>query len=401
MDLIWKRSRPCSTAFIRELKRATRSARTSTSSSTRVIYFSGSLEHLAPGKNGGGWVDPGALFYMDRYAEQLWLTLFAKAPEITLFDYRQIQYPLKQSLRAEWQGRKTSFDWDEMMKPVDLGSGAAVTPTTIARPAGYTFEQIDKFLDALGSPVGIKSYRPFHALGEDFLQNYFGMIGIPMDIVPEFPMDGQMILLTESAKFDPQLVEKIKSRLAAGKNVMISSGLLRALQGKGIEDIVELQYTDRKAMVKDFVIGRTERCQSKENILIPQIEYLTNDSWMDISCVSGPNGWPFLLQASYSKGYLFVLTIPENYADLYTLPEPVLNRIRSVISQDINIRLEAPSQVSLFVYDNGSFIVESFLPQETLVTILVDKDIVKVHDILNNEEITTAPSKGDRIWGRR
>jgi len=32
---------------------------------------------------------PGGLSCMDRYAEQLWLTLFAKAPEITLFDFRQ------------------------------------------------------------------------------------------------------------------------------------------------------------------------------------------------------------------------------------------------------------------------------------------------------------------------
>ena len=359
------------------------------------------LEHLKPGKNGGGWVDPGAMYYMDRYAEQLWLTLFAKAPEITLFDFHQIQYPLKPDLRAEWQGKKTSFDWDEMMQPVNLGEGKAVTPTTITRAAGYTFEQVDKFLGTLSVPVGIKSYRPYHALGEDFLQNYLGMIGIPMDIVPEFPMDGQMILLTESAKFDPQLVDKIKRRLVAGKNVMITSGLLRALQGKGIEDIVELKYTDRKASVKKFVIGYAENCQSKENILIPQIEYLTNDSWMDISCLSGPNGWPILHQASYSKGYLFVLTIPENFADLYNLPEPVLHRIRSVISQDISVRIDASSQVCLFVYDNSSFIVESFLPEETSVKILVDKNILKIQDVLANEEITTVPSKGDRIWGRQ
>lgn len=39
------------------------------------------FENISPGKNGGGWVDPFGSFYMDRYAEQLWLTLFAKAPE--------------------------------------------------------------------------------------------------------------------------------------------------------------------------------------------------------------------------------------------------------------------------------------------------------------------------------
>jgi hypothetical protein len=357
------------------------------------------FEHLKPGKNGGGWVDPGGMVYMDRYAEQLWLTLFAKSPEITLFDYRQLLSSLKPTARAEWQGNQTSFDWDEMIKPIGLKGGKTVTPTTIARAAGYTFEKVDKFIDKLGNPIGIKSYRPYHSFGEDFLQNYIGMIGIPMDIVPEFPMDDKMILLTESAKFDPKLADKIKSRLIAGKNVMITSGLLHALQGKGIEDIVELRYTDRKALVKDFMVNYSV-CQSNEPILIPQIDFLTNDSWMDISSFAGPNGWPILHQASYSKGNLFVLTIPENYADLYNLPEQVLNRIRSVISPDLNIRIDAPSQVSLFVYNNGSFIVESFLPKEITVKIITVKNTLKIQDILSNEEITGISSKGERIWGR-
>jgi len=37
-------------------------------------------------------------------------------------------------------------------------------------------------------------------------------------------------------------VDKIKAQLVAGKSVAITSGLLRALQGKGIEDIVEARY---------------------------------------------------------------------------------------------------------------------------------------------------------------
>ena len=43
---------------------------------------------------------------------------------------------------------------------------------TNARAAGYTFETIDQFLGKLGKPVGIKSYRPYNATGEDFLQNF-------------------------------------------------------------------------------------------------------------------------------------------------------------------------------------------------------------------------------------
>ncbi|NJO70338.1 MAG: hypothetical protein HC830_14590, partial [Bacteroidetes bacterium] len=282
------------------------------------------FENISPGRNGGGWVDPGAMFYLDRYAEQLWLTAFAKAPEITLFDYRQLQRTIRPGDKANWQGNKTSFDWDEMMQPIITKDGKSVTPTTIARAAGYSFEQVDRFLDQLGKPIGIKSYRPYHATGEDFLQNYFGMIGIPMDIVPEFPNDSKMIILTESAKFDPLLISKIKQRLQEGKNVMITSGLLKALQGIGIEEIVELNFSYRKALIKDFVVGWGGNFHSKEPMLIPQIEYLTNDSWEDISTLGGPIGWPILHQAMYSKGSLFVLTIPDNFADLYNMPAEVL-----------------------------------------------------------------------------
>jgi hypothetical protein len=168
-----------------------------------IRYFN----NIAPGRNGGGWVDSGGSSYLDRYAEQFWLTLFAKAPEITMFDYRQLQMPVRPGQRGQWQGSQTSFDFDEMMKPV-AAKNRTIYPPTLVRAAGLTFETVDSFLGLLGNPVGVKSYRPFHATGEDFLQNYLGMIGIPMDISPVFPTDGNMILLTESAKFDKKLIQK-------------------------------------------------------------------------------------------------------------------------------------------------------------------------------------------------
>lgn len=358
------------------------------------------FENIKPGGNGGGWVDTGGMLYMDRYAEQLWLTLFAKAPEITLFDFRQLQRPIRPTDRAKWQGSQTSFDFDEMIKPVVTESGKTITPTTVARAAGYTFEKVDQFLGKLGKPIGIKSYKPYNSSGEDFLQNYLGMAGIPVEIVPEFPTDAKMTLLTESAKFDPQIVTKIKGQLVAGKNVMITSGLLRALQGKGMEDIVELEYTDRKVLVKEFAAGRMGTSFSNTEILFPQIQFLTNDSWEDISGLASGSGWPVLHQGRYANGSLFVLTIPENFGDIYSLPAAVLNRIRNVLSQDLNVRIEGPAQVSLFVYDNGTFIVESFLPDNVSIKIITSKQTVKLFNIITGEEIAGKDSPDGRIWGR-
>lgn len=358
------------------------------------------FENLKPGANGGGWVDTGGMTYMDRYAEQLWLTLFAKAPEITLFDFRQLQRAIRPTDRAEWQDQQPSFSFDEMMKPMVQKNGKEIQPTTVARAAGLTFEKVEKFIDLLGTPVGIKSYRPYHSTGEDFLHNYLGMVGIPMNIVPDYPAGEKMILLTESAKSDPRLVEKIKTSLIAGNNVTITSGLLRALQGKGIEDIVELEFTDRKALVKDFSAGRGGYSQSDKLILIPQIQYLTNDSWEDISSLDGANGWPILHQARYANASLFVLTIPDNFADLYNLPASVLNRIRDVLTMDLEPRIEGPSKISLFVYDNNTLIVESFLPTETKVRVFTGTGKSKLTDLVSGETVESSGKSTSRIWGR-
>jgi len=357
-------------------------------------YFS----NIKPGGNGGGWVDPGGMGNFDRYAEQLWITCFAKAPETTLFDFSQLSRAIIPSDRAPWQGQQTSFDFDEMMKPVNLNGGAPAKPTTIARAAGYAFETVDKFLGKLGNPIGIKSYRPYHAVGEDFLQNYLGMIGLPMDERPEFPTEDSVILLTEEAAFDKDIVSKIKKQLMQGKSVIITSGLLRALQGKGIEDIAEIRYTDRKALVKDFIVGFGKTAQSEKPILIPQIAYLTNDSWEMLSAIDGPNGWPLLHEADYSKGKFYVLTIPDNFADFYHYPAGALNTIRKALCSQMKVEIEGPDNVSIYVYDNNTCVVESFLPNPVEINVITTKDYKKLTDLQTNETITGTSRSPQRMW---
>jgi hypothetical protein len=356
------------------------------------------FNNLKPGFNGGGWVDPFGSMYLDRYAEQLWLTLFAKAPEITLFDFRMMLAPINQNQKAKWQNGTTSFNFDQMMQPIEISNKKTILPTSYARPAGYTFENIDKTIGFLGNPIGIKSYKPYHSKGEDFIQNFFGMMGIPMDIVPEFPVNDKMVILTESASYDSEIVKKIKDHLAKGNNVLITSGLLKALQGKGIEDIVELKVTGNAAGFSKFLIGWNKPVEIQNKIFLPQIQYFTNDSWEDISVIDGEMGWPILHQANYSKGNLFVLTIPENVADLYNFPETALNRIRQVVSQDVNVRLEGPSKVCLFVYDNNTFIIESFLPEEIDVSVKTNASIENITDCLTNNVIKGVKEKESPIW---
>lgn len=353
------------------------------------------FDNLNPGHNGGGWVDTGGMRYMERYAEQLWLTVFAKAPEMTFFDYRQMLGGLRSSYRGPWQDAGgTSFNYDDMMKPVNI-NGKEVTPTTMARAAGYTMEQVDRTIGLLGNPIGVKSYKPYQSTGEEFLQNYFGMIGIPMDIVPEFPTDANMVILTEQAAADADIIKKMDKHLRSGKDITITAGFLRAMKGKGIESIVDLEYTDRKALVSGFMTGGQIVNVSKP-ILMQQVMYKTNDSWEIVSGMDGGLGWPLLHRDAYSKGNVYLLVVPDNFADLYNLPVQVLNSIRQNLTQKaVPVRMQGPANVSLFIYDNNTFIVESFSDEDVDITVLCQSEGLK--DLLTGDEVS-----GSRVmsWGR-
>jgi hypothetical protein len=326
----------------------------------------------------GGWVDAGGSDIPNRYAEQLWITLFAKLPEITLWP---IYTQYEPSLNAE---------------------GKLVPDSRLGRIAGPVFEQVDQFIGKLGNPVGVKSYKPFHSSGEDYLPSYLGMVGIPMDIVPEFPTEAQTVLLTEQARFDPAIVAKIKKQLTDGKTVVITSGLLKALQGKGIEDISDIVYTVRTVSTDEFMSERKfVGVKSDSEILLPQITFFTNDASSVINAYtseSKTSGDPILLKTKYSKGVLYVLTIPNAQGDLYSYPQPVLSGIRDVLAKDMFVRLDTPSEVSLYVYDNDTFIVESFRRDPMRAVVLTDKRITKLRDLQTGQVLAGTDHAGSTAF---
>ena len=362
-----------------------------------IRYF----DNLRPGYNGGGWVDVGGLnMGMDRYAEQLHLTMLAKAPEIILFAYHQLlDVKLSPKYRTPWQGMGTSFNYDEVTAPIRLEDGSLVEPTTMARIAGVVLKQTDKLIHKLGNPVGIKSYKPFHAAGDDFLQNYLGMIGLPMDMRPVFPEDQQVVLLTAQAAQDTEIMAKIKRQLQSGRDVVVTSSLLKAIPEK-LAEVAELRCTDLKALVNDF--GRYG--QSGRDLLIPQVQYYTNDAWEMVSAgrplTGGVSGYPILLRAPYATGNLYVLTIPDDMGNLYDFPANALNEIRRIMSKDIGVCLEAPSKVGLFVYDNKTLVVENFNDEPVEVRIVTGDKVMKLESLEDGTVLGPLPA-GPVIQTRR
>ena len=355
-----------------------------------IRYF----ENLRPGYNGGGWVDAGGLnMSIDRYAEQLHLTMLAKAPEIMLFAYHQlIGVKLSPAQRAPWQGQGTSFSYDEVMKPITLQDGRQIVPTTMARIAGVTLKQTDRLVEQLGNPVGIRSYKPFHSASDDFLQNYLGMIGLPMDMRPAFPDGQKVVLLTAQAAADPAIMDDIKKQLIDGREVVITSGLLKAIPEK-IAEVAELRCADLKALVNDF--GRHGK--STRDLLIPQVLYYTNDAWEVVSAgrplTGGVSGYPIVLRAPYATGNLYVLTVPDDMGNLYDYPAGVLNEIRRIMSKDLDAYIEGPSKVALFLYDNRTLVVENFNDEPVDINIVTSQDVKQLAALESDEMLQPQPKR--------
>ena len=208
--------------------------------------------------------------------------------------------------------------------------------------------------------------------------------------------------MTESAKFDPAIVAKIKRQLVAGKSVIITSGLLRALQGRGIEDIVEVQYTDRKVFAHQYTSGfgsgngRNIGGETNADVLFPEIDFLTNDAWALVRAMANGRSYPLLLMDRYGKGILYLWTIPDNFNDLYKLPVSVTTAIKNYVLRDFPVRVNGPSQVALFAYDNNTFVIESYLPAETNVTVSVAGKFSKLRNLVTGAAITAEASDEGR-----
>jgi hypothetical protein len=336
-----------------------------------IRYF----DNIAPGRNGGGWVDTYDTRYVDRYAEQLWDTLFARAPEITLFNWRAVANPGPASAGDRpWAAADTSFDWDGELRHWRGADGA---PAGWGRAAGYALETVDTVLGGLGHPVGVASYKPYQSSGEDFLHNYLGNIGVPIELAPTYPVGAKSILLTEAAAADPAIVDKIKASLRGGATVVVTSGLVQALAGRGFADIAEWTPTGRTVAVDRYVVGAgagagtlVDDGTPRAPILFPDIRFYTNDSWAVVRGIGTDKAWPVVLTNQYGAGTIVMIAIPENPSDLYRLPAPVLAQIRRFAGGALPVRLvEADSHVALFAYDNGGFVVESFRDAPVTVTV--------------------------------
>jgi len=354
------------------------------------------LNRVKPGGNQGGWIDGGG---DARYAEQFWDTLFAKVPELLLFDSRQIMDRLGQR-GGEVGNEDTNSVLANIRAPIPQPDGSSYTPDMVARTAGYSAELLDRFLGKLGKPVGVPTYKPCNSVGEMYLPDYLGMVGVPIDLVPDFPANASTVLLTAASRYDPNLVAKTKDFVRNGGTAIATTGLMEALGEKGFQDIAEIEVTGHRVLATGFGGGGRGRggdaggaaAPGNLNMLLPQMRHFENDNRSGMEFSTANSGYPMLIQASYGKGTFCALALPDDFADIYRLPQSVLTQIRTLLGRDLFVSLDAPDHVSLFVYDNRTFIVQNF--QTKAVATRVTARATALRDLLSDKTVSASVGGG-------
>ena len=280
------------------------------------------MENTAPGRNGGGWIDPGgSAANASVWIDQANLTLLAGAKELMLFN----------------------FEW--------------LIDNPLLSFLGHSLIRTDRLAGLIGTPIGMQAYEPYDADGEDQLYNYLGMCGIPVEPVREFSEKAPMIFLTRSACKDPGIMTKLEAYVRRGGQAVVTNGFFREQYGNGICEMTSLRLADRYISGSEFMIGNRNFTVGKtvsagRAIGFEALNYKTNATWANILVQSGEDNYPVLTEDPYGKGRLFVLNVPQNFADLYALPAAVRENIARFLTIGLPAYL-APDE-ALCSADNGS-----------------------------------------------
>jgi len=290
------------------------------------------MEHYAPGRNGGGWFDPYGCVPMELYGEQAYLTALSRPKEICQFCWGSL-----------YQNR-------------------------VVTPVGLQLAHIDRMLSQVGDCIGVPCYLPPDAQGEDHLEDFLGMLGIPVEPVPEFPAEKPCMLLTVQALQDEDIIPKLIDYVDKGGRAIVSSGFMLGALGHGIEELTSIRYRGRRFRTQAFIedgMMAPNNVYSRHSMTFPVLEHRTNTTWALAKGVAGEENYPLVLRDCYGQGQMYTLAVPDEYGFLYSLPQSVLKVIRKLFLPAFPACLDGPGQVSLFAYEKDAFAVYAYVSSLT------------------------------------
>ena len=162
--------------------------------------------------------------------------------------------------------------------------------------------------------VGVAAYKPpnSHPEEEPRVFDFVGMAGVPLAPCHVFPADAPAALFSIHALKDPELVEKLKAFIASGRPVLVTDGLAKRLEGR-------------------------------------------------------------LRLAAANVQILPVKGAPNS---LLELSQESLDAIRQPLLKSLGRSLEAPCRVALYLFSDGSWVIENF--NDRPVTVKLDGQTLNV-----------------------
>lgn len=279
------------------------------------------MEHVAPGRNGGGWFDTYSCWPIDCYLEQGYLTALSRPQEITL------------------------FQWGDLFE------------NRLVTPLGMQLSKLDRILNQVGTPCGTPVYLPYASDGENHIEDHLGMHGIPFEPVPDFPTNAENVFLTQAALKDPDILQKLEAFLRNGGTAVVTTGFASHIQAAQWAQFSSVRFTGRKLTanryhVTDDFAGFYE---NQQPVTFDELQFSNNASWSYVNAGSGDSHSSILLLDTYGKGKLFTLAAPDCFADFAKLPIPVMDMIRRPFaSHGLYI---SGRNISLFQYNNDTFVL--------------------------------------------
>ena len=251
-----------------------------------MTYF----ENMWPGHNGGGWFDTFDSHITEHYLEQAYLTAFSKPQELMLFCFQSL--------------------YDNMY----------------AAALGYQLDKLDEVLDQAGKPEGIVCYLPDNSQGEDNIQDFLGMNGLPIVCTPYFPAGAKSIMLTRASAYDPDILEKLEAYVAAGGQALVTTGFHEAMAERGIYSLTSIRLRGRRMSANRFRVEEKspagwpfcEYPYSPESVTVPVAEFRNNSTWAVVKAVHGEESCGLLLKDTCGDGCMWTLAVPDACTGWYT-----------------------------------------------------------------------------------
>lgn len=238
------------------------------------------LGEIGGEKTGGGWYDflgttPPS------YIEQARQTVLAGAKESLLFCYGGLN-PDAHTVLPD------SVPW-----PTDTGAADVAALRTNIPELIAVSREVQK-----RKPIGIAAYKPINSpAGPEWrINDYMGMIGLPLVPCHQFPTNAPVAFFSLTAYHDPDIVDELNAMIRTGRPVLMTRNLAKMLGNS-----------------------------------------LNSDA---------PN--------------VLVLTMPERLDYLLVQPQQSLDQIRQKLLAPFNLTFNAPDMVSLYLFEPNGWVVENF-----------------------------------------